>query len=221
MRTIITLAIILSIMGCNSINTKGQMSTLPDTLQLGQSLLSRDSVELPEYPVVTQEQRTALQSRITDDIPVGTEFIGSRSVGKDIILEVYKAPIGKEPKMFKVYLVTRKSDGTVIDAVNLREFHTSENQKPIRIGGNRFYTTDAELRFDGDQHIILHRVMTLTSLYLKDHRLTEIWRVEWDNHYEIDAKGHINFTSQQETLRSPADINDPTIDEYQARDKSK
>ena len=221
MRILITFALVLSMMGCNSINTKGQMSTLPDTLQLGQNLLSRDSIVLPEYPVITQEQRTALRNRITDDIPVGTEFIGSRSVGKDIMLEVYKVPIDKDPKMFKVYLVTRKNDGTVIDAVDLHEFHTSAHQLPLRFGGNRFYTTDSELRFDGSKHIILHRVMTLTSLYLKDHRLTEIWRVEWDNRYEIDAQGHINFTGQQETLRSPGDIDDPTIDEYQSHDKSK
>ena len=105
----------------------------------------------------------------------------------------------------------------VVDAIDLGEFHTSEHQKPMTFGGNRFYTTDAELRFDGDRHIILHRVMTLTSIYLKDHRLTELWRVEWDNHYEITADGHFTFKGQQETNRSPSDINDPTIEEFKSR----
>lgn len=219
MKTIITLAATLMITGCSGISNTRQINTLPDIVQVGQNLLSRDTIEEPDYPTLTREQRLALGEQTKSDVPAGTQLIGERSVGKGLILSVYKIPTGKESNLFKVYLVTSKVDNSVVDAVDLREFHTSEHQQPMRLGGNRFYTTDSELRFDGPDHIILHRVMTLTSLYLKDHRLTEIWRVEWDNNYNIDTNGHITFQSQQETLRSPSDINDPMIEEYQSRDR--
>ena len=219
MKTILSLVATLMITGCSGINSTNQINTLPDIVQVGQNLLSRDTIEQVDYPTLTREQRIALQEQTKSDVPAGTQLIGARSVGKDLVLSVYKIPTGKDPNQFKVYLVTHKSDGTVVDAVDLREFHTSEHQNPMRLGGHRFYTTDAELLFDGPNHIILHRVMTLTSLYLKDHRLTEIWRVEWDNHYEIDSKGHINFKTPQETHRSPADIDDPIINDYQSRDR--
>ena len=219
MKTIITLAATLMITGCSGISNTRQINTLPDIVQVGQNLLSRDTIEEAEYPTLTREQRLALGKQTKSEVPAGTQLIGERSVGKGFILSVYKIPTGKDPNQFKVYLVTSKGDSTVVDAVDLREFHTSEHQQPMRLGGNRFYTTDSELRFDGNDHIILHRVMTLTSLYLKDHRLTEIWRVEWDNNYNIDPNGHFTFHSQQETHRSPSDINDPMIEEYQSRDR--
>ena len=219
MKTIITLAATLIITGCSGISNTRQINTLPDIVQVGQNLLSRDTIEEPDYPTLTREQRLALGKQTKSEVPAGTQLIGERSVGKGLILSVYKIPTGKDPNQFKVYLVTSKGDSTVVDAVDLREFHTSEHQQPLRLGGNRFYTTDSELHFDSPDHIILHRVMTLTSLYLKDHRLTEIWRVEWDNNYNIDTNGHITFHSQQETHRSPSDINDPMIEEYQSRDR--
>ena len=219
MKTIITLAATLMITGCSGISNTRQINTLPDIVQVGQNLLSRDTIEEADYPTLTREQRLALGKQTKSEVPAGTQLIGERSVGKGFILSVYKIPTGKDPNQFKVYLVTSKGDSTVVDAVDLREFHTSEHQQPMRLGGNRFYTTDSELRFDGNDHIILHRVMTLTSLYLKDHRLTEIWRVEWDNNYNIDPNGHFTFHSQQETHRSPSDINDPMIEEYQSRDR--
>lgn len=219
MKTIITLAATLMITGCSGISNTRQINTLPDIVQVGQNLLSRDTIEEADYPTLTREQRLALGEQTKSEVAAGTQLIGERSVGKGLILSVYKIPTGKDPNQFKVYLVTSKGDSSVVDAVDLREFHTSEHQQPLRLGGNRFYTTDSELHFDSPDHIILHRVMTLTSLYLKDHRLTEIWRVEWDNHYNIDAQGHITFQSQQETYRSSSDINDPMIEEYQSRDR--
>ena len=59
--------------------------------------------------------------------------------------------------------------------------------------------------------------MTLTSLFLKNHTLTEMWRVEWIDNYDIDNTGHFVFKGQQETLRTPNDLNDPTIDDFKAR----
>ena len=185
MKTIITLAAILMITGCNGISNNKETNTLPDSLQV-----------------------------MLED----AQLINTRSAGKGITLEAYRIPTGEDSVQFKVYLVTHKGKGQFVDALDLHEFHTREHKGPMTFGGNRFYTTDAELRFNGDRHIILHRVMTLTSIYLKDHSLTEAWRVEWDNHYEIDDSGHFVFKGQQETLRNPSDLNDPIIDTYKSRD---
>ena len=217
MKTMMILAATLMMMGCSGINNTQQMNTLPDTLQVGQSLLSRDTVEQVAYPVVSQEQRLALRHQAVPDMPAGTQLLGARPAGKGLVLEAYKIPTGENPNQFKVYLLTCDGKGAVVDAIDLHEFHTSEHKRPMTFGGNRFYTTDAELRFDGDSHVTLHRVMTLTSLYLKDHTLTELWRVEWNNHYEIDDNGHITFKGQQETYRTDG-LDDPVIDEFKSRD---
>ena len=218
MKTIITLAATLMITGCSGISNTRQINTLPDIVQVGQNLLSRDTIEEADYPTLTREQRLALGEQTKSEVPTGTQLIGERSVGKGFILSVYKIPTGKDPNQFKVYLVTSKGDSTVVDAIDLREFHTSEHQQPLRLGGNRFYTTDAELRFDDSNHFTLHRVMTLTSLYLKNHTLTECWHVEWDNHYEITEDGRFRYLEQQETTRKPAELEDPMIEEYKSRD---
>lgn len=218
MKTIITLAAILMISSCSGIADTRQMSTLPDIVQVGHSILSRDTTDSAAFPTLTVEQCLTLNEQTHRDVPAGTQLIGTRTAGQGIILQAYKIPTGEDPNQFKVYLVTLNSKDMVIDHIDLGEFHTSEHQGPMRFGGNRFYTTDAELRFDEQTHIILHRMLTLTSLYLKDHSLNEIWRVEWDNHYDIDANGHFTFDRQQETHRSPDDLDAPIIDQYKSRD---
>lgn len=218
MKTMIALIASLMITGCA--NHKSYLKTvnqIPDVLQIGQSLLSRDTIEEVDYPILTREQCESLHRLTTFEVPDSTRFIGIRPISKTLTLEAYKVPAGEDTNHFKVYFVTRDNKGGVIDALDLREFHTSEHQQPMRLGGNRFYTTDASITFDGEVGFTLHRVMTLTSLYLKDHSLTEAWRVEWDNHYEITNTGRILFKGQQETLRSPV-IDDPVIDEYKSRD---
>ena len=218
MKTIISLIASLLITGCGGINNAEQVSTLPDTVQLGHSILSRDTTDTAAHTTLTREQCLALHEQTKRDVPAGTQFIGTRTASPGIILQAYKIPTGENPNQFSVFLVTLNSKDVMIDNVNLGEFHTSEYQGKPRFGGNRYYTTDAELRFDGQSHVILHRVMTLTSLYLKDHSLNEMWRVEWDNHYEIKTNGHITFKRQQETLRSPNDLDDPIINQYKSRD---
>lgn len=217
MKTIISLLATLLITSCGGITDNNKkMNTLPDVLQVGQSILSRDSIEQVDYPTLTAEQCSDLARQTSLDVPDDIQLIGTRAVDKGITLAAYKIPIGENPNLFKVYLVTHDNKGAVIDALDLREFHTSANKGPLRFGGNRFYTTDSELTFDGNRRIVLHRKMTLTSLYLKDHTLTELWRVEWDNRYEI-SDGHFVFKGQQETFRT-ADVDDPVIEEYKSRD---
>lgn len=219
MKTMIVLIASLMITGCANHNSYPKtVNEIPDVLQIGQSLLSRDTIEETDFPILTQEQCDALHRLTTFEVPDSTRLIGIRPIGKTFTLEAYKVPTGEDTNHFKVYLVTRDHKGAVVDALDLREFHTSEHQKPMRLGGNRFYTTDASISFNDDSSFTLHRVMTLTSLYLKDHRLTEAWRVEWDNRYEIASDGHILFKGQHETLRTPADLDDPVINDYQARD---
>lgn len=219
MKTMIALIASLMITGCANHNSYPKtVNEIPDVLQIGQSLLSRDTIEEVDFPVLTQEQCNSLHRLTTFEVPDSTRLIGIRPIGKTFTLEAYKVPTGEDANHFKVYLVTRDHKGAVVDALDLREFHTSEHQKPMRLGGNRFYTTDASISFNDDSSFTLHRVMTLTSLYLKDHRLTEAWRVEWDNRYEIASDGHILFKGQHETLRTPADLDDPVINDYQARD---
>ena len=55
MKTIITLAATLMITGCSGISNTRQINTLPDIVQVGQNLLSRDTIEEPDYPTLTRE----------------------------------------------------------------------------------------------------------------------------------------------------------------------
>ena len=152
------------------------------------------------------------------EVPENCQLLGCREIDKRYSLAAYRIPVDIDSLRFKVYLVTRDKKGAAVDALDLHEFHTSEHQGPLRLGGNRFYTTDAELHFDGGRSVVLHRVMTLTSLYLKNHQLTELWRVEWENHYEITEEGRFRLREQRETRRMPAELDDPVVDEYKARD---
>lgn len=154
------------------------------------------------------------------DMPDSTRLIGVREAGKSCSLVAYQVPGDDDRGFFKVYLMTHREGGTVIDALDLHEFHTSEHQGPMRFGGNRFYTLDSSVTFDGKDHFTVHRVMTLTSIYLKDHTLTEGWRVEWDDNYKITSDGHFNFTGQQETYRTDG-IDDPIIEEFKSRNLPK
>ncbi len=227
----IALAAALMIMGCNSIKNNGQMNTLPDLVQVGQNLMSRDTVQPDSFPTLTAAQCRELASQTGYNVSDSCRLIGMRPFNDEITIAAYQIPSGENPNMFKVYLVAHvgnmaqvskghlSRDIHVWDHLDLGEFHTSEHQKPLRFGGNRFYTTDAELRFDGNDRFTLHRVMTLTSLYLKDRSTHEMWRVEWDNHYGINEEGRFYFIDQQETLRTPADLIDPVIEQYQSRDR--
>ena len=225
MRLIIMIVVAMLMTGCNSITTAKQMSiqpidqpALPDLLVVGKNLLSRDTVPVAVYTELDEEQCAALAQQTGLEVPDDAQLIGIREIDKKHCLAAYRIPVDGDSLHFKVYLVVLNKDGSVADAIDLHEFHTSEHQGPMRLGGNRFYTTDAELRFDNSNHFTLHRVMALTSLYLKNHTLTECWRVEWDNHYEITEDGRFRYLEQQETTRKPAELEDPMIEEYKSRD---
>ena len=226
MKTIITITAVLLLMGCNGITTAKQMSstiieqaTLPEHLTVGKNLLSRDTINQAEYPVLTDEERSALVQQTELEVPEDIQIIGVRELDKKHTLAAYRIPIDNDSLRFKVYLVTRDIEGTVIDVIDLNVFHTCEHQRPMTFGGNRFYTTDTDLLFDGTHHFTVHHVMTLTGVYLKDHSLTEMWRVEWNDNYEITEDGHFNFMGQQETYRTDC-VDDPKIEEYKSRDRS-
>lgn len=224
-KTIIAAVVGLLMIGCGG-NHTGKMqkllNTLPDVLEVGHNLLERDSIEQDTFPYLGHEQCVALAGQIALDVPDSTQLIGARPAGESIFLEAYKVPVGKGPNLFKVYLVTRTRDnkGVHVDALDLREFHTCEYQGQPRFGGNRYYTLDTRISFDGKTGFTVHRLMTLTSLFLKDHRLTEMWRVEWDNNYTIGDDGRIRFEEQCENYRT-AGVDDPMIEEYQTRDLPK
>lgn len=217
MKMMITLVASLMITACGGTFVPNGVSALPDTLQVGQSILSRDTVESTAYPVLNHDQCTGLARQVSLEVPDSTQIIGARTVNNGITLNAYKIPAGEDPKQFKVYFVTCSRNGDVIDWIDLGEFHTSEHDGPMRFGGNRFHTTDASVTFGDATHFTLHRVMTLTSLLLKDHTLTEQWRAEWDNRYEIDASGHFLFTGQQLTTHTDP-YNDAIVTEYMSRD---
>lgn len=227
MKTIITIIAVLLLMGCNGITTAKQMSstiiehpTLPDHLTVGKNLLVRDTIKQTEYPVLTDEERSALVQQTELEVPEDIQIIGMRELDKKHTLAAYRIPIDNDSLRFKVYLVTRDTERTVIDVIDLNEFHTCEYQGPPRLGGNRFYTTDADILFDRTHHFTVHRLMTLTGVYLKDHSLTEMWRVEWNDNYEITEDGHFNFMGQQETYRTDG-VDNPIIKEYKSRFISK
>lgn len=215
----IALVASLLITGCGGINNTKQMDNLPalpDKLQVGHSVLSQDTVPEFSFPTITEDQRMKLHLKSGMVVPDSTRVIGVREIEGKRTLEAYLVPLSEDPNDFEVYLMTRGSDGWGIHCIDLGRFHTSEHQGPMRFGGNRFYTHDSSLTFDGTTHIIIHHTMTLTSIYLKDHRLTELWRVEWDDHLEIDDTGFITCTSQQETYRTEG-VNDPVIEEFKSR----
>lgn len=231
MKLLISLAAALTLMACNSVNTHGQMNILPDTLQLGHSILSRDTVTTATYPLLTAAQCHELAEQTGFDVPDSSRLIGMRPINDEVTIAAYLIPTGEDPNMFKVYLVAHVGNMAQVSKGHLSRgihvwwyhdlgyFHTSEYQGRPRLGGNRFYTTDAELRFDDADHFTLHRVMTLTSLFLKDHSTHEMWRVEWDNRYGINDEGVFYFIDQQETYRSAPDLDDPMIDVYKSRDR--
>ena len=215
MKTIIAIVLLL-LVGCNSTKTTRQTSTLPDNLQVGQNILARDTITAVDYTTLSAEQCAVLAQHTGLEVPDSTQLIGNRQVDNGLTLDAYKIPTGEDYNQFKIYLVTRDSKGASIDALDLGEFHTSEHYGPMRFGGNRFYTTDASVAFDGKERFTVHRIMTLTSLYLKDHALTEMWRVEWDDDYEITPNGRFHFIAQQETHRTDS-IDDPIIEDYKSR----
>lgn len=224
-KTIIAAVMGLLMIGCGG-NHTGKMqkllNTLPDVLEVGHNLLERDSIEQDTFPYLGHEQCVTLAGQIALDVPDSTQLIGARPAGEGIFLEAYKVPVGEGPNLFKVYLVTRTRDnkGVHVDALDLREFHTCEYQGQPRFGGNRYYTLDTRISFEGKTGFTVHRLMTLTSLFLKDHRLTEMWRAEWDNNYTIGDDGRIRFEEQCENYRT-AGVDDPMIEEYQTRDLPK
>ena len=234
---IISITAVLSLIGCNSATTAKQMTslssttTLPDTLQLGHSILSRDTVATAFCPLLTAAQCHELAEQTGFEVPDSSRLIGMRPFNDEITIAAYQIPTGENPNMFKVYLVAHVGNMAQVSKghlsrdihawcyLDLGYFHTSEYQGRPRLGGNRYYTTDAELRFDDANHFTLHRVMTLTSLFLKDHSTHEMWRVEWDNRYGINEEGVFYFIDQQETYRSAPDLDDPMIDVYKSRDR--
>ena len=215
MKTLIAIALLLLI-GCNGVTNTKQMNTLPDVVQVGQSPLSRDTIAPVKYQELTTAQCATLAKQSGLDVPDSTCLIGVRDIDGTHSLAAYKAPRGEDPNDFKVYLMTHTGSGEVIDALDLGPFHVSESQLPLRFGGNRFYTLDSSLTFDGERNFVVHRAMTLTSLYLKNHQLTEMWRAGWDDQYEISKDGHFIFKSQQETYRTEG-IDDPMIEEFKSR----
>ncbi len=218
MKMVITIAASLMITACGGTYLPNGVGMLPDTLQVGKSILSRDTIEPTAYPLLNHDQRTGLAGQLSLEVPDSTQIIGARPVNNGITLNAYKVPTDEDPRQFKVYFVTCSSKGDVIDWIDLGEFHTSEHDGPMRFGGNRFHTTDASVTFDDATHFTLHRVMTLTSLFLKDHTLTEQWRAEWDNRFEIDASGRFLFTGQQLTTHTDP-YNDDIVTEYMSRDR--
>lgn len=222
MKSVIYIIAGMLLMSCNGISTARHMNNapaIPNLLQVGHNILSRDSIEPAEYSLITDDQRNDLKHITMLDVPDSTRYIGVRTVSQNITLEAYKVPTGEDVNQFKVILVTRDKNAAVADYLDLGEFHTSEHDGPMRFGGNRFHTTDAELRFEGDARLLLHRVMTLTSIYLKDHSLTEQWRAEWENDYEIDGNGRFIFKGQKLTYHSDP-YNEPIVTEYMSRDLS-
>ncbi len=213
---ILTTISAILLLGCNSIHTAKQMNRLPDELQLGYSILTQDTISVSDFPTITEEQRNTLHLKSGLIVPDSTRAIGMREIEGNRTLEASLLPLSEEPNDFKVYLTTRGSDGYGIHTIDLGRFHSTEHQGPMRFGGNRFYTLDTSISFDGISHFTVHRVMTLTSHFLKDHTLTEMWRVEWDDHYEISSDGTFSFTGQQETYRTDG-VDDPMIEEYQSR----
>lgn len=216
MKIILALAASIFITGCGGVTSTKQMDTLPDVIQVGQSILNRDSIPATDYPTLDDSARQELSLLTGFDVPAGTQLIGEREAINGIKLKAYTIPTGENINQFKVILATSDGKKRFINSIDLGEFHTCEHQMPLRFGGNRFYTTDAELRFDGQDRFTVHRVMTLTSLFLKDHTLTEIWRVEWDNHYEINSNGKFIFKGQQETMRTES-VDDPVIEQFKSR----
>jgi len=218
MKTVLSFAITVMMMSCNGASGNQQANTLPDTLQVGQSILNRDTTQQAVYPTIDEEQRDNLARQMALDVPDNSQFIGRRSAGDGITLEAYKIPRTKGPDWSRVVFVTRDNHGDIIDHVDLREFHTSEHKGPMTFGGNRFYTTDASVTFDGPTRFTLHRVMTLTSIFLKDRSLTQLWRVEWDNHYMIGKDGRFLFNGQQETYHTD-EFESTIVNEYMSHDR--
>ena len=177
------------------------MPALPNELHLGHNVLTQDSIPSFNYPTITEEERLNLHLKSGVEVPENTKVIGVREIEGKRTLEAYLVPLGEDPNDFKVYLMTRGSDGNCIESMDLGRLHKSEHQGPMRFGGNRFYTLDTSISFNGKTGFTVHYTLTLTSIYLKNHQLTQMWRVDWDDEYEIDNDGRPIIKNRKETLR--------------------
>lgn len=92
MKTILTLTATLVIMACSNIHTNSQISTLPDTLQVGHSILSRDTAQAASFPVLTAAQCRELAAQTGLVVPDSSRLIGMRPFNDEITIAAYLIP---------------------------------------------------------------------------------------------------------------------------------
>ena len=89
MKMIIALAASIFITGCGGVTNTKQMDTLPDVIQVGQSILNRDSIPATDYPTLDDSARQELSLLTGFDVPAGTQLIGEREAINGIKLKAY------------------------------------------------------------------------------------------------------------------------------------
>ena len=235
MLSITIISAIAMLLGCNHTNSAtpdhagrlldsldivhGTVLQIDTLLQVGDHTLTHpDSVSQVNCPTLDEAHCDLLARQSGMDLPHGVQFVGMRDIGNGMTLAAYRVPDGGNGEEFKVCLMTHANDGAVIDAIGLGAFHACESKQPRTFGGNRFYTLDSEVAFDGERHFTLRRTATFSGLYLKDHRVTPLWRADWENAFDITADGHFRFTGQRETYRSPDGIDEERVNACKACD---
>ena len=78
MKMVITIAASLMITACGGTYLPNGVGMLPDTLQVGKSILSRDTIEPTAYPLLNHDQRTGLAGQLSLEVPDSTQIIGQK-----------------------------------------------------------------------------------------------------------------------------------------------
>jgi len=129
-------------------------------------------------------------------------LLGVRDMGSGITLAAYYACSGVG---YCVHLMTYDKQGTLLDAINAREFHLLWRINLSDFENDTVFTLDSHYTFSGNT-VTLHRLMGRCVMdFDNDVKGKPIWQQQWDQEYTIDAKGQFVLQGQK-VVKETGDI---------------
>ena len=136
-------------------------------------------------------------------LPAGPKFademanwllLGVREVEGGITLAAFYSCSGAG---YSVELITYDKQGHLLDAINARELHVLWRIDLSNANNDTVFTLDGQFTLDKN-HVTLHRLMGKCVMdFDKDIKSAPIWQQQWDQDYEINAKGHFVLGGQR------------------------
>lgn len=130
-------------------------------------------------------------------------LLGVRDVGNGITLAAYYGCSGAG---YSVELMTYDKQGNMLDAINARELHMLWRIDLSHPDNDTVFTLDGHFTLNGNK-LTLHRVMGRCVMdFDKDVKSAPFWQQQWDQDYEINAKGHFVLKGQHVVMeKGPVD----------------